>query len=243
VLVALAFLIAANAMLHAEVFGFAEWADAGKRLAIAVVVMLISLIGGRIIPSFTANWLRRQGAELLPVSFDGFDRATLAISVIALGAWVVVGLDAASGGALIVAAAAHAIRLIRWRGNATLREPLLWILHIGYAWLPIGLALLALAAWIPDLRTTAIHALTVGAMGTMVLAVMTRASLGHTKRELTASGGTLAVYLLVLFAAVARVVAPWTETLYAAMLDVAGGAWIAAFALFATLYTPLYVRR
>jgi uncharacterized protein involved in response to NO len=243
VLVALALLVAANAMIHAGAFDHPGWEAAGKRLAVAVVVMLISLIGGRIIPSFTSNWLRRREAGAAPAPFDRFDLGTLGISVAALAAWVVAGLGAISGAVLILAAAAHAVRLARWRGAATLKEPLLWSLHLGYAWLPVGLFLLGSAAWKPDLATTALHALTVGAMGTMILAVMTRASLGHSKRELIAGHGTLAVYLLVLTAAVARVVAPFLDSGYAAALDLAGGAWIAAFGLFVVLYLPLYVRR
>jgi uncharacterized protein involved in response to NO len=243
VLIALALLVAANAMIHAGAFDDPDWEAAGKRLAVSVVVMLISLIGGRIIPSFTTNWLRKREADALPAAFGFFDRTTLAISIVALAAWVIVDLNEISGAALILAAAAHAIRLARWRGSATTQEPLLWILHLGYVWLPAGLLLLGGAAWIPSLATTAIHALTVGAMGTMILAVMTRATLGHSKRELTAGYGTLAAYVLVLVAAVARVIAPFLETGYAAALDLAGAAWIAAFALFVVLYLPLYIRR
>jgi uncharacterized protein involved in response to NO len=243
VLAAVATLCAANAMVHAGLFGHMEWEQAGKRLAITVVVLLISLIGGRIIPSFTTNWLRRQGTDDYPVPFGQFDRAVLAISILALAIWVIAGLNTLSGAALIVAAFVHAVRLARWRGQATFREPLLWILHIGYAWLPLGLALLGGAAWRPALATTALHALTVGAMGTMVLAVMTRASLSHSKRELTAERGTLIVYLLVLIAALARLAAPFAGANYIVALDVAGGAWIAAFALFVVLYSPLYIHR
>jgi uncharacterized protein involved in response to NO len=114
---------------------------------------------------------------------------------------------------------------------------------VGYAWLPAGLELLGLSAWRPDLTTIAIHALTVGGMGTMVLAVMTRASLGHSKRPLTAGVGTLITYLLALLAAIARIVAPFMGGGSAVALDVAAGAWIAAFATFVALYMPLYVRR
>ena len=243
VLAAVAMLSAANAMIHAGLFGQSEWEQAGKRLAISIVVLLISLIGGRIIPSFTTNWLRRQGAEDFPVPFDRFDLGVLAVSILVLAVWVVLGLNTVSGTALLVAAFIHALRLARWRGQATLREPLLWILHIGYAWLPLGLALLGSAAWRPELATAALHALTVGAMGTMILAVMTRASLGHSKRELTAGRGTVIVYLLVLIAALARLAAPFVGADYVAAIDIAGGAWIAAFALFVVLYSPLYLRR
>jgi uncharacterized protein involved in response to NO len=154
----------------------------------------------------------------------------------------VLDLGIISGLALVIAAAAHAVRLARWRGGATREEPLLWVLHVGYAWLPIGLFLLGCAAWMPNLGTSALHALTVGAMGTMILAVMTRATLGHTKQELTAGPGTLAIYLLVIFAALVRMLAPFLGAEYMTALDLAGAIWIAAFALFCLLYLPRFVR-
>lgn len=243
VLVAVALLVAANAMIHAGTLDYMEWQATGKRLAISIVVMLISIIGGRVIPSFTANWLRRRETGMLPVPFGRFDKATLTISIIALAAWVVAESSLISGAALVAAGGMHAVRLVRWRGGATLGEPLLWILHLGYAWLPVGLVLLGAATWMPTLATTALHGLTVGAMGTMILAVMTRASLGHTGQDLSAGYGTLTVYILVLAAAVSRVSAPFLETGYSAALDLASGAWIAAFALFVILYFPLYIRR
>jgi len=243
ILVALASLITANVAIHIGMSADMDWSEVGKRLAIATIILLISLIGGRIIPSFTTNWLRRRKAASLPVAFGLFDKATLALSLFAFAGWVIFDLTPATGAILIVAAIAHAIRLFRWRGIATLQEPLVWILHVAYGWVPAGLALLGLSVWIPDLATTAMHALTVGAIGTMILAVMTRASLGHSKRELTAGIGTVAVYLLVLIAATARIAAPFLETGYTAALDLAGCAWVAAFALFVALYLPLYIRR
>lgn len=243
VLLAVTLLALANALSHAGAFGHAALHDLGKRLAIAVIVMLISLIGGRIIPSFTTNWLKHEGAESLPVPFGPFDRATLALSLVALAAWVAQAPGAITGALLIVAGAAHALRLARWRGAATLSEPLLWILHAGYAFLPAGLVLLGLAAERPALATTAIHALTAGAMGTMILAVMTRASLGHTKRPLTADRGTLAAYLLVLGAAVMRLAASFLGAAATPALHLAGFFWISAFALFAARYAPLYLQR
>jgi uncharacterized protein involved in response to NO len=230
-------------MMHAGVLGRAGWDAAGERLAIAVVVMLIALIGGRIVPSFTANWLRRQETDAMPVPFGALDRAVLAIAVLALASWVVTGLNALSGGALIVAALAHAVRLARWRGAATRREPLLLILHVGYAWLPVGMALLGAAAFVPELATSGLHALTVGAMGTMTLAVMTRASLGHGGRPLVAGPGTVAVYVLVSVAAGVRLAAPFLDAGQIVALEAAGAAWIAAFALFVALYLPLFLRR
>jgi len=242
-LAALAFLIAANTLIHIGFAGGTDWTNYGKRLAIGIVIMLISLVGGRIIPSFTANWLRRRDADSFPAAFGPFDKATLALSLLALAGWIVFALTPVSGALLAAAAAAHAIRLLRWQGGATTAEPLLWILHVAYAWIPVGFALLGLSAWRPDLATTAIHALTAGAMGTMILAVMTRATLGHSGRDLTAGKGTVAIYLLVLLATAARLIAPFLDSVYAGALDLAGTAWIAAFALFVALYLPLYVRR
>lgn len=243
ILIALASLNTANVLIHMGASADMDWTAVGERLAIATVILLISLIGGRIIPSFTTNWLRRRNADTFPAAFGPFDKATLALSLLAFAGWVVFDLTPATGALLVAAAIAHAIRLFRWRGLATVQEPLVWILHVAYGWVPAGLALLGLSAWMPDLATTAIHALTAGAIGTMTLAVMTRASLGHSKRELTAGMGTVAVYLLVLIAATARIAAPFLETGYSAALDMAGCAWVAAFALFAALYLPLYIRR
>ena len=248
VVAAIALLAAANALLHLGALGGATIEslareEAGKRLTISVVIMLISLIGGRIIPSFTTNWLRRRQAVRLPQPFGRYDRAILAFSAVVLSLWTIEGLNGVVGGGLMIAGGLHAVRMARWRSVDTLREPLIWILHLGYSWLAVGLALLGAAAWLPGLATQAIHALTVGAMGTMILAVMTRASLGHSKRELAAGGGTLLVYLLVTASAVARLIAGLVGDGYIVALDAAGAAWIAAFALFVALYSPLYVRR
>jgi uncharacterized protein involved in response to NO len=242
VVAAVSLLAVANALIHAGTLGGTAWEVVGMRLALAIVIMLISLVGGRIIPSFTANWLRRRQAKTLPSPFGSFDQATLAISAAALAIWVAAGLNLLAGTALILAALAQAVRLVRWRGADTRSEPLLWILHLGYAWLPLGFALLGLTLWVPSIGTSAIHAFTAGAMGTMTLAVMTRASLGHSKRELTAGNGTTAIYLLALLAGLSRVIASAFGA-YAALILLAAVAWIAAFTLFIALYLPLYVRR
>jgi uncharacterized protein involved in response to NO len=198
-LAALTLLLAGNLLVHFELLGVSETADVGNRLGIATLLMLISLIGGRIIPSFTRNWLARQrhGARL-PAPFGVIDRIALGLTVGALALWTV--LPAAAMTHWIEACAGLALfaRLARWRGLATLREPLLWVLHLGYGWLAAGFLLLAINSFVPVLpQSTALHALTAGAIGTMTLAVMTRASLGHTGRPLTAGLGTAAIYLLV----------------------------------------------
>ena len=126
-----------------------------------------------------------------------------------------------------------------------MREPLLWILHLGYGWLAVGFLLLALERFLPLVpQTTALHALTVGAIGTMTLAVMTRASLGHTGRPLVAGVGTTAIYLLVTLAALLRLLAPLWGEAYMPAMNLAGASWSGAFGLFVLLYArPLMTRR
>jgi uncharacterized protein involved in response to NO len=143
-------------------------------------------------------------------------------------------------GLLAVAAIANAMRLARWRGHRTISEPLLWILHLGYAWLPIGLALLAAAQLTPQVpRTAAIHALTAGLMAVMIVAVASRATLGHTGRPLHAGIGTAMIYLLITGAAIARVAGSLWPIYYMELLTLSGGLWVAGFALFLLLYGPM----
>jgi uncharacterized protein involved in response to NO len=240
-LLALTLLLAANLLVHVDALGAAETADLGNRLGIATLLLLITLIGGRIIPSFTANWLARQRPEVAaPAPFGTFDRAALAITALALITWVAAPTAAVAAVLELVAGAALALRLQRWRGFAARREPLLLILHIGYGWLAAGLLLLgASGLWEVLPTTAALHALTAGTIGTMTLAVMTRASLGHTGQPLSASLGTTSVYVLVTVAAVVRVLAAVDPAAYLPMLWIAGAAWSAAFGLFVVLYAPL----
>lgn len=243
---ALSLLLIANSLVHAEAMGVASTADLGNRLGVGTLLMLISLVGGRIIPSFTANWLAKQRPEVpAPGTFGGFDRLALALTAVALLGWVAAPESRAGAWVDLAAAMALAVRLARWRGWAAWREPLLWILHVGYAWLPVGLLLLGASILWPVLpQTTALHALTAGAIGTMTLAVMTRASLGHTGRPLTAGAATTAIYVLVTVAAVARILAPLAGADYFAALSAAGAAWTSAFGLFVIAYArPLTAPR
>jgi uncharacterized protein involved in response to NO len=202
VLVLVGFLIAANVVFHCEVYFFGH-AEYGARIGIAAVIMLISLIGGRIVPSFTRNWLARQEPGRLPHPFSRFDVGALAVSLVALTLWIALPQSAGAGVALLIAAAMQAVRLARWAGERTASDRLVLVLHVGYAFVPIGFALTGISAlaptWIP--ATVGIHAWTAGAIGLMTLAVMTRASLGHTGQALRAGAGTQALYLSVVCAA------------------------------------------
>ena len=214
---------------------------AGIDLALAVAAMLIALIGGRILPSFTHNWMNRRKLRSRPRAFGGFDKAVLAGTGLALIAWLVAPGWIGSGVLLMAAAVANLVRLARWQGHRCLVDPLLAVLHLGYLWLAVSLGLMAAAGVAPDLvpASAALHALTAGAIGTMTLAVMTRASLGHTGRALRADGWTIACYLLVTLGAVARVAAPWAGGAYLPVLLLGGGAWAAAFGLFVCRYAPI----
>jgi uncharacterized protein involved in response to NO len=237
----LGLLAGANTLIHLEAIGVAETAVLGLRLAIAVVVMLITLIGGRVVPSFTRNWLAKRKAGL-PAPFGRVDRLALLATALAGLAWVAAPGWAGTGLAALLAAAANGARLARWRGLSTLGEPLVFVLHLGYGWLAAGFALLGLATLTGALpASAALHALTAGAIGTMTLAVMTRATLGHTGQALRAGAGTTTIYLLVTAAAVLRVVAPLLGAGQPLVLVLGGLAWIGAFGLFVALYGPLLV--
>jgi uncharacterized protein involved in response to NO len=235
-----AVLFAANALTHLEAAGLATTGLAGQRLGIAVVVLLISLIGGRIIPSFTRNWLRLHGATRMPAEPGVLDGASIATLAVALAAWVAVPQSPATGIGLIVAAAFALLRLARWQGQQTFGEPLLWSLHLAYAWVPVGILLLGVSLFVPALPASAgVHALTAGAIGSMTLAVMTRATLGHSGRALTADRWTAAIYLFVGAAAALRVAAPLLADAYLPFLWMSAAAWIAAFGIFAVRFGRL----
>ena len=163
---AMAVLLAANVLFHLESLGIADTASLGARLGIAMLLMMIGLIGGRIIPSFTRNWLVKQaGADRLPAPFGVVDRAALLVSLIALAAWVAAAPSTITGSLLIAAGIAAAIRLARWRGLDTVREPLLLVLHLGHSWLAAGLVLLGVSQLTDAVApSAALHALTAGAI-------------------------------------------------------------------------------
>lgn len=215
--------------------------DYGWRGAIALVILMISLIGGRIIPSFTRNWLVKSGmGGALPTQPQSLDVLILASTAIALLFWLVVPGSRLTGAMLVIASLAQALRLSRWGGARTFSDPLVAILHVGYAWVPVGLFLLGLAVAGADLpRSAGIHALTAGAMTTMILAVMSRASLGHTGRELKASRATSLAYVCVTVGAALRVAASLGIGGSTPILDVAGALWGAGLLVFAIAYAPV----
>ncbi len=237
-LAALALLLLGSLLVHLEALGVAQTGELGNRLGLATLLLLISLMGGRIIPSFTRNWLvKMQPQERLPAAAGVLDTATLVLTALGLAVWVGAPDGEWTPWAELLAGIAVAVRLARWRGLATMREPLLVVLHVGYGWLACGLLLLALNGfWALMPASDAVHALSIGAVGTMTLAVMTRASLGHTGRPLTAGPGTKAIFLLVTTAALLRLAVPLSGDHAELLLALAGLAWSGAFGLFALLY-------
>ena len=229
----------ADALDYGSIAGILP-SDLGWQFATAIVVLLISLIGGRIVPSFMRNWLAKRGVTArLPTQPTRFDMMVIGATALALLAWITGPAGVPIGVLLIAAAVLQAVRLARWRGARTWRDPVVLILHIGYAWVPIGLALVGLYLIGAVPRSAAIHALTAGAMATMILAVMTRASLGHTGRELKANAATVVVYALVTIGAVLRVVASLGFVDYGLGIEIAGLAWGGALLLFLIAYAPV----
>lgn len=234
----------ADAIDYASVSGLLADGEAGFRAGIALVTVMISVIGGRIIPSFTRNWLVKKGHDRgLPGQPDRFDIGVIAATALALLTWIFVPESALTGAALALTGALQLLRLARWSGWRSVSDPFVLILHLGYLWVPAGLALLGwsiLDAAVP--RTAAVHALTAGAMATMILAVMTRATLGHTGHELRANWATVMAYLLVTLGAILRVVAPFGPIDYRGGLEVAGALWAGAFVVFLVAYGPILLR-
>lgn len=223
--------------------GDAMLAARATTLAIDVVLLLVTVIAGRIVPAFTANALRRHGETPDIATRPWLEKAVIG-SMIAIALTDAFAPESKLAGALAaLAAAAHAYRLSGWRSFKTRGESILWILHVGYAWLPIGLGLKAL--WLLDGAVMAVkwqHALTAGAFATMILAVMTRASLGHTGRPLAVPRAITIAYLLLTLGVALRVFggAIWPEH-YLVAVSAAGLAWTMSFLIYLAVYTPILV--
>ncbi len=231
-----ALLAGANVVFHVEAHAHGV-ADYGKRLGLAAVIALVILVGGRVIPSFTRNYLARLGPGRLPASFDAFDKICVAAAGLALLAWVLAPTRAATGGLLIAAGLLHAARLARWAGDRAASDALVAILHVGYAFVPLGFVFSGLAALTPAMPASAgVHAWTVGAIGGTTLAMMTRASLGHTGRALHAGKGSQAIYVAIALAALARIGAALAPQWSFILLHVAAFAWTGAFLGFVLAY-------
>lgn len=230
----------ANLLMHLESDGVAVPSALGWRLGLAAAIALISVVAGRIVPSFTRNWLAKRRGAGLPAVSGRIDRAALGVLHAGVFGWAFFPGVPPIGFLLLLGAGLNLWRLLRWRGGATAAEPLLLVLHVGYAWLVLGVALLGLAMLDADLpQSAAIHTLTAGAIGTMILAVMTRVTRGHTGRDLSADRVTSAIYILVTLAAIVRVTVAFDAARTMPLLIASACLWIAAFGLFALCYGPM----
>lgn len=225
--------------LEAHFRGLAEYST---RAGLALVVTLVCVIGGRIVPSFTRNWLARREPGRLPVPFGRFDAVAMIVGVFAMLGWVITPNGLPVAAALSIAGVLHLIRLVRWTGYRAFADRLVLILHVAYAFVPVGFFLSALSALDLVVPGAGVHAWTGGAIGSMTIAVMTRASLGHTGQALSASGATELVYAAIVVAAVARICAAVHPEDAIPLLMVAAAAWTAAFLGFALAYAPLLCR-
>ena len=236
-----AVLVFLNMLYH---FGTSQLMVGGDRLAIYLliltVLLLVTIIAGRIVPSFTGNWLRTQGHDQLPVNSDWVNRTALFLTVL-------VGLAAGfapthpmTGVLAFAAALTHGLRLARWKGFSTTSNPLLFVLHAAYAWIPFGYFLLGCAnfGWFFS-TTAALHALTMGAISSIILAVTTRVALGHTGRPLQAARATVMAYWIFMLAGLTRVLGPLTGKNYLLIVDLSALGWILAFAIFTWVYWPI----
>ena len=219
--------------------------DVPERIALSILLLLLTFIGGRVTPAFTAEFLAEQHSPGHPASFSRFDGLSMLLVLLAALAWIVQPEGQTAGALFVAAGVANFIRVSRWRGWVAWREPLVFILTVGYGWM--ALSLLALGAAILDVlpAANAVHVLTTGAVGTMTLAVMTRASLGHTGRARHAGPMTMVMYVLVNLGALLRVVAPASDAptaLTNLLLGLAAFGWSGAYLLFALIYGPILVR-
>lgn len=236
-------LIAMNAVFHWQAaLGESPTNGIAARGGVAAAVMLIALIGGRVVPSFTRNWLAKMPKGRLPTPIGRADLACLGLTLAALMFWVVLESASVTGAVCLIAGVANLWRLSRWCWQRTLSEPLLWVLHLGFLFVPVGFLLVGGAVLWPQTvpATGAMHAWLAGAIGIMTLAMMTRATLGHTGRTLRADRSTTAIYLLMLAATVTRILAGFLPG-QSWLLDLAGTAWIFAFGGFAVRYAPLFL--
>ncbi len=230
----------ANGVFHLSAMGVLQVpATSALYAELALVLMVISVIAGRVVPMFTKN-VTPGLAMNIPRRFE---LSLLAVTAVALLLWVCSAPAALVAAASAAAAVMHAVRLALWKPWVTLRRPILWILHTSYAWMPVGFALLAAAqlGWLPT--SLAVHALAVGVVGGLIIGMLTRTARGHTGRPLQASRAEVLAYALVMAAAVLRVLVPAVHPQwYAGALHGTACLWAAAFAIYVVIYTPWLMR-
>ncbi len=231
---------AANLVFHLSVLGIvAVPAVSALYAELALILMVVSVITGRVVPMFTRN----VTPGLVINMPRKFELSLLAVTAVALALWVFAAPAPVVLVASLAAGVMHAVRLWKWHPQVTFKRPILWILHASYAWLPLGFVLLALAqlGWV--VPSLAVHAFAVGVIGGLIIGMVTRTARGHTGRPLQPSRGEVVAYALVMLAAVLRVLVPAVQPAwYAYALEGAACLWAIAFAIYLVIYTPWLMR-
>lgn len=223
-----------NLALHMVALGYDEAIpDRAIEFSLGVLMILLALLGGRVIPFFTANALPQTKVRQM-------GRLDM-IALLLLAPALMPGLDTVAPWLFGVAALAHLARMIGWRTMATFGTPLLWILHLGYFWIVVSLALRAFGGLYPEAATAGIHALTVGAVGALTIGMMSRTALGHTGRPLHASRVTIAAFVLVNLAALFRVAGALRPDLGTEVLWAGAAMWSLALVLYLIEFLPVLV--
>lgn len=219
---------------------FLTW---GELLAFNLITLMMVVIGGRIIPAFTRNWLNNnRGLTEVVKPCPKLDRLTLITTALLIPADFFVGIPALTGVIALLAGGLNLLRLWHWHGWRAYKEPLLWILHIGYGWIILALVCKGLAAFALVPPSVWQHALGVGAMGTLILGIMTRVALGHTGRPMTLPDFAVVIYAAITIAALARVLTALAVIDYSFGLMLSASGWILAFGLFTAIYWPILSR-
>ncbi|HEX9185002.1 MAG TPA: NnrS family protein [Burkholderiales bacterium] len=214
------------------------WPQLGIALGLDAVLFVMTVVAGRVVPMFTNNAIAGASARRI-----AWLETTALGAVLALIALDALELARPAAAVALVAAAAHGARLALWSPQRTLKKPIVWILHVSYAWIVAHLALRGLAGFGLVPVALATHALTVGAIGGLTLGMMTRTARGHTARPLVAGAAETAAYALVQLAAIARVLVPLAfPGLYLAATLASALLWFAAFATFTVAYVPILSR-
>ncbi len=234
--VVLSLLALANGLFHAAQLGLLELAPSRPMYAALIMIVVIeSIIGGRVIPNFTANAV--PGST--PVQNATLDKAAMLLTVLAGAAWALELTPLVAAPLALGAALVQARRLLLWQPHLTLHQPLLWILHLSYAAIPAGFALLALSHLGLATASAVVHLLGVGAIAGLIVGMITRTALGHTGRLLKAGRAETAMYAAIQLGMLARLAAafctgPWR----AALLLASGALWSFTFLLYLAVYAP-----
>jgi uncharacterized protein involved in response to NO len=233
----------ANILFHVLALGGTS-TEVSERVALSIVLLLLTFIGGRVTPAFTAEYFAETRSHGHPAPFSRFDGLSMVLVLLAAMAWIIQPHGVATGALFVAAGVANLIRVSRWQGWMAWGEPLVFILTVGYGWVALSLLALGGACFGVLPTANAVHVLTTGAVGTMTLAVMTRASLGHTGRQRHADLMTVVMYVLVNVGAIVRVLAPAADSptiLTNLVLGIAALCWSGAYLLFAIVYARMLV--